>query len=919
MPTREQLLTGLRKADAAGDVPAAKAFARAIKGLESAPERGVFENALRGFNEAIAPIAAPLYDVPAWAIEKVTGEPTQSYREKFVGDDPATPGGRIARSAGNLAGLALPIGAGMNIAGQATARLPAAVRAAEGPVRKVVGDLMVSRAAAPLASLVGDVAGGLGAGAAGQYVEESGMEPGLLKSTAKVGAELTGGLLSEVAASGGFLGKAAKYGYDRGRAGINAITNDEAGVPHAAKRVREVIASPDSALRGLESEYTVPLTPAQKIDDPGAYALQKAAIAEDQGVATAIRALNAKNRVKLTEQLAELKGPGGDPHLAVKRRAAVRTATIRQQYENRVADIEKNVADSATRRTSLVNERKQYLDSLVAQARKTADEQIATLAPDMGEEEASRIYRAALDRAEEDATQEGRKLWDAVPGAIPVKTHGALADYQAIKNKLSQAQQDDIRPYADFFVQNKDAPSPKFLGLQSNIKEVSGLRSKLLADARSYNQPGQESKRARALELAASLLKTLEGVDGMEPKLRAALDFTRMTKQRFGQPDVSEVLGSIKTGAARVPDPETLRSMVGAGGPAASSGVEQALVAVPGSEKIVEAYLKNQFRRQVYPAGKFSVDAAEKFITNNETMLERFPEFSNSIYNSISASRNLKSDTAGFGQMKRETDVAAKAATRVETAAAKGAIKAESGVAAGRSERYTSKFKSYTAKFLKTDPSQLLDTALDSPPGFARTVKNNVKGNATAQEGLREATIDRLIEKSGRTFDLDGNPVVSGSKLLGHIRESRGVLGEWLTKDQIDRAEFIAEQLARIERSEAASPAVDGLSTYAPSKLIATAARVAGVRTVGKMESAGAGFGGSLQIANITSNRIGAFIAKHSPDRVHKKLVEGIMNEKGMTRLLTEISNTPVKKPLRGRVRLPAWVVAPTAEQEKRP
>lgn len=914
MPTKEQLLTGLKKADAAGDVPAAKAIARAIKAMDATVQADPSfpEGVLRGVNKGLGTVLAPLYDTGAFAVAKATGEPTRTYNERFVGPDPVSPQGRIARAAGGMAGMALPIGMGMNLAGQAIAKAPAAIRAGEGLAQKAIADMLVSRAASPIGAAAGDIMGGLGAGFGGQAVEESGMEPGALKSFTKGAAEIAGGLAGEAVAPP-LMVRAGLAAGRKGRDLYRTLFTDEGGIAPAASRVGEVVGSRESALRNLESEYSVPLTPAQKADDPGLYALQKAAMSEDQNAADAIRALNAENRARLTQQLSELKGPGGDPQIAVKRRAAIRTATIRQQYENRIGEINSGVADASAQRAAKVSERKQYLDNLAAQARQTADEQIARLAPDISEEEASRLYRTALDDAETEADAEVKRLFEAVPVETPVKTHAALIAYQNLQKRLPQAQQHQIEPYREYFVQNADNPSRKFLGLQSNIKEVQGLRSELLANARSYNQPGQEGKRARAFELADALLKSLEGSEGMHPALKEALDFTRLTKQRFGQPDVSEVVGSTKTGASRVPDPETLRRMVGSGGPGATAGVEQAITAVPGSEKIIEAYLKNQFRRQAYPAGKFSVDAGEKFLTSNQTMLERFPEFAASVRNSVTASRNMKSDVSGIGQMKKEIDAAAKAASAAENKFAVTATKEAAATAAGRSARYTDKLKSYTAKFLKTDPSQLLDTALSSPPGFARTVKNNVKDNVTAREGLRAAAVDRLMQKAGGGFDLDGRPVVSGSKLLGHINESRGVLGEWLTKDQVRRAEFIAEQLARIERSEAATPAVEGLSTHVPSKMISTAARVAGVRAMGNMDSGG-GFGGSLQIANITSNRIREFVAKHTPDRVHNALVDAVMNEKGMTRLLSEIANTPLKKP--ASVRLPAWAITPSPGEE---
>lgn len=915
MATKEQLLTALRKADAAGDTAAASAIARALKAMYTPVQADPSfpMGVLRGVNKGLGAVLAPPYDVGAFAVEKITGEPTRSYQERFVGADPVSAQGRIARAAGDMAGIALPIGAGMNLAGRVIAKAPAAARAGKSFVRKAISDMLVSRSAAPVSTLAGDAIGGLGAGLGRQIVEESGMEPGALKSFTKGAAEITGGLAGEAVAPP-LMVRAGIAAGRKGRDLYRTLFTDEGGIAPAASRVGEVVGSRESALRNLESEYSVPLTPAQKADDPGLYALQKAAMSEDQNAADAIRALNAENRARLTQQLSELKGPGGDPQIAVKRRAAIRTAAIRQQYENRIGEINRGVADSSAQRAAKVNERKQYLDNLAAQARQTADEQIARLAPDISEEEASRLYRAALDDAENEANAETKRLFEAVPQQTPVKTHPALIAYQDLQRRLPQAQQHQIEKYREYFVQNSDNPSRKFLGLQSNIKEVQGLRSELLADARSYNQPGQEGKRARAYELADALLKSLEGSEGMHPALKEALDFTRMTKQRFGQPDVSDVMGSTKTGASRVPDPETLRSMVGAGGPGATAGVEQAVTAVPGSEKIIESYLKNQFRRQVYPAGKFSVDAAEKFLTNNQTMLERFPEFARAARDSITASRNLKSDVSGIGQMKKEIDAAVRAATAAEKKFAVTATKEAAQSASARSARYTDKLKSYTAKFLKADPSQLLDTALSSPPGFARTVKNNVKDNVTAREGLRAAAIDRLMQKAGGGFDLDGRPVVSGSKLLGHINESRGVLSEWLTKDQVRRAEFIAEQLARIERSEAASPAVEGLSTHVPSKMISTAARVAGVRAMGNMDSGG-GFGGSLQIANITSNRIREFVAKHTPDRVHNALVDAVMNEKGMTRLLTEIANTPVKKPVANR--LPAWLITPSRGEER--
>lgn len=920
----------------------ASAYEEAKK-MDSPPPAGggAPMNTLRGFNEFLEPFAGVSYDTAAHVAKILLGAASgperappdfQTYNEKFVGPPPQTPAEHVARKAGRMGGEALSYAAMLTGGGGLLAKAPAAAKFASGTARRIIGGLLENMAAKPAAELGMNLVAGTTAGAAGELAGQMGGG-----STARSAAELIGGLLAPVAITAGkaaaYLpaGLALRYGkyalpmIKRGEIPLPWFT-ETAGKDRAVKRIGELTIDRKQALEQLDAETLSDLTPAQRTGDPGLLSLERAAMGEDARLAEAFGEQSARNKADLQDEVAKMGGGGKasallDPLRA--RRDALTDRIETQRVEKKAAIQDRR--ESATEALNAAHEdRLIELEGIADDAAQAYDDAAAKIVPGQTADQASVEYRRIFDAAEERASKLEDAAWASVKVSKRRPLTRTISAFIKERGRLAKALKGDMPPAAAEFL---DPKSEKFLGVANTIKEIHGLRSKLLSFARLNAQPGKEDSRRLAYVLSEKLLDDLgDGGKAVDPSLQNALDLSRLTNERFRRGAGGEILQKKRTGERAVPDVSTLDAAIGAGGSDALAGVKESLLAAPEGEGAVRSYLLNLFQKKAVSGGAVNPAAGANFLRDNATLLD-MPEFqgiAGDIRNAVAARSAAKLTAQTTKTQLRESKAQTGKDIRAVEREAALAEKAADTRAKVRTSEITSPEISYTAKFLGADPHRLADTVFSGaerrPDMFARVIVQAARKDSTgaAMAGLKTAATDYLLRKAGvGGIDDNGVAILSGRPLKKLINENRakGVLGQWFNPEEMLRLNRIADEMIIVEASQTGKSAAGGVSTDMPSTILKFVVSKLGAEIGAKTSTAT--LGGSLQGANLTAGAFRNWIDKMTRDTAKEWIIKAVKDKEVMREMLTKAGDVGVKKQrFKWTPHLPIWPLA-TIDSEK--
>ncbi len=669
----------------------------------------------------------------------------------------------------------------------------------------------------------------------------------------------------------------------------------EGGRQRAEKRVGAVVRDKDKALEGLKQEGAVlakaELTPAQQAGDVGLLSLEKSVI-------------NSSEKLKATadEQI-------------------TRAVEVIQKT---VLEAGKGVPTSATVQV-LERARSHLVDLMNVRmqiAARVAEEQIAAIGSGVTRNEANMIVKKVVDDVLDDANEQIGQLFDAVPLEVVVPVTGSREFLTALVKKTPLAQREDIptvalrllkakskeaqemdalfaEAEAAFGVGEKEVIAP--FGSAVAVKELQGLRSKLLEEARTARAAGQFNKARLADDIAEAVLDDMgaarEAVTGEAgAKLRLALDFTADVKDRFNKGTIRKLLKPDRQGGDTIPAPLTLEATIARGGPKAKVELDALTKAMrvknprtgkvmgdePKMRQAVEDFLLDEFQREVLPQGVIKRTAADTYLGRFQDILDDFP------------------------------GLRARLRKAIETNDFSVALRKEGQ---GLPRRLNDPKVTRTAVFLKepVDDAMKRISKSSEPVEVMKDVIKEAKLDPTGDAllGLKTGYGDFLLSQS-RKIAADTLEYNSGRTLkqLLNSGSSSKMAKTLFSKEELKRLDQAAETAVKIEKAIRAKPREGGVLSDAPNMLFLLMARVGGVM-------AGSRLGQILGRATIQLPAMGSELAKgavvtRTRDPARRLLMDAVQDKDLFQALLDPIESGVISATTRRQLNL--WVIGVARE-----
>lgn len=323
-----------------------------------------------------------------------------------------------------------------------------------------------------------------------------------------------------------------------------------------------------------------------------------------------------------------------------------------------------------------------------------------------------------------------------------------------------------------------------------------------------------------------------DSADGSQ--LRVAMDYTRKMHDRFTRGSVGKLLRYDSIGGERVPDIDTLRTLIRPGAIGAAKAddvirsVDELINAVPAEELTgaIEKYLKAQFiTASTARNGIVDPKAMDRFLKSHGPVLNRFPELKADLSDAQSAQR-LADDIAKSGEQ-RIANIHDKNKSRAALYLDIGSEKPELVI---------------DSIFKPGNPNQAKDM-----DGLIALARRDPTGSAF--EGLKTATHDHMWNKVVHDMTIDGDFIVS-TKMSQYIKDNHRGLVKIYGSGGVKRLNSLAKEIAKTERIGRAGAVedVNKLTTL----LVSSVGRITGVKIgpkFGVSPLVAAGIGRSLSLA----------------------------------------------------------------------
>lgn len=692
----------------------------------------------------------------------------------------------------------------------------------------------VFQAAAPQLSTTGAFAGELAAGGLSQGASEVAEQQGY-GETGQAIAALAGGLSPALAAP------AVRTAYQQARKvpQIRAVTDRAARelLPFspegrrvlAGERVRAVAGGDKEAARAaaaLEGPNPLALTPAEQTGNPNIIALQRAAVEKDPVLRTQTELRQAESERLAREQLT---------------------------FGGRVEDAQDFVAQRAAASS-------RTLEEYVEAARVSAQNKIPRSA--MDSVEASTVVARELRRAEDLARAEQRRLWGRIPKGVELDVSAVRQTIRALKNSATRTTKSDIPSAA-----NKFLKATKKTGMD-RVDEVNALYSAMRDTARNAVSGDTVNRnQARvANDIADSILKALDDIPATTDVNRQIIEartFSREMHDTFSRGTVGQLLKRTSRGGQATPEELTLQRSIRSGGDAGAVAQRDIATAVRGTEgqapvaNATENYLRENFMTKAFSGDSFRPSAAANFVRDNKRLLDDFPAVRQEIDQSIASQQRLGA---------------------VETRAPRIAAAAD---------------KSPAAKFAAASADKALDqiAAAARPQQAAANLRATALKDPTgaALDGLKKAVSKALINRSTLILphvDAAGaSSQLRGTRLAEKLDDEvfSAIAQQFLSPSQLARTRMVVREAQKLDLGRLMSSDPETLKKFEPNTILETAVRILGAN-FGAMASGSAG--GSIQAANIMSERFRRVLGGLNNNQAQGLVLEGLTADSDVMRML---------------------------------
>jgi len=721
------------------------------------------------------------------------------------GQQPKSISEYIGRSVGEVAALTVPFG-----------KTAQALSKGKGLVGRISSDLYKSMIKHPALTMTGEISGGTGAGAGRGVGEQSFPDSPASQSTAEMVGGVVGGIIPTVAANT-TTGIAIRGGKRLLRRLSMPFTKKGAEY-RAGKFIKEQVVDPEATIAAIGEETIGDLPPAIQAGEKRLTALYKNLIEKDPITEADTIERLGRTITKLEGKMREF--GYGSPEL------------LEDITRQRISAIELKID---RRIVTAMGKAQKKLDALPVANRRVHE---------------SRIVRSEIEKVRGVEKKIERELWGEVPKDTEVGFENTRKTLQTIKDDLSFSQQGDIP------AQLKTDPIITGEKLEStNLREMQGLRSKLLEVARISREAGKWNKARIASDVADAILEDVGVVAGQattpESKaLQVAIASTKKNKERFEQGIVGKMLGYSRQGAPSIDPDLTLDISIGRMAQKGSVDINKIAI-TPEAVAATERYIGRSYVDSAVNKTTGLIDPvkSETWIRNNEAILDKFPTL-----------RNQLTDASSSQEFANKT----------------------STVMEARRKAIQDPNISEASKFLKSaDLAKEIEYVFKSSnPKMAAELVRQARKDKTGKafSGLRAGVIDFILDKSTvGAFNEVGEKTLSGKTLLGFIRKNDSVFKKMFNSDELSRMSKIGKELARLEAFETAKPGKDiELKDFASSAL-RLFARISGARIGGIMGRESAG--GSLQMAQIFSGRFKDLMTKITKDKALQLIHDAVLSK----------------------------------------
>jgi len=738
------------------------------------------------------------------------GDPDQPIHERKPliplpeeGRTPQTRSEYIGQSVGEVATMMIPVAK--------TAQMLSKGAGLIGNISKTVVNSMVKH---PYITMSSELAGGTGSGIGRDIGEDKFQDAPLTKTAVEFGSGLIGGLSPTVMVNAPQL-----VALRQGKKLLTKMSlpfTKKGSEYRAGEFLKGNVPDPNKAVKTLGDETIGKLPPVIASGEKRLVGLYKNFTALDPATdAKTIESLS-KSIITLEKEMRKL-GYGSPNVLA-------------EITKKRVAAIELG------------------MDKRVIDAMETAQTKLEKLPVAHRKVNESRIVRAELENVRKSEQAKTQQKWDDVSKDFPVGVKSTKKAYTDIVDSLSQAQKSDIPPVLknSFIIQDKTT--------KTSIKEMQGLRSKLLESARLAQKNGKWNKARIAKNMADAILEDIgisaKGTTSPEAaQLQAALSSTQHNKKRFEQGIVGKLLGYGDGGVPAIDPDLTLDMSVGRMGQKGSIDIEKIAI-TPEAVEATKRYLGRSYVKFATDSkGEIIPHKSKSWIETNEAILDKFPGMRKQL-SDIGDAQNFANNT------------------KVKMDARKKAL---------RDPKIST-----SARFLNAAD---MDVAVDSilkaknPAKMAAELVRQTKQDPTgdALQGLRGGFINHFMDKASvGAFNELGEQTLSGRVFLNMLKQEKATLHHIFTPEQISRMRRIGTELSRIETFDK-TPAkkADIKLDDMPSTALRLFSRVGGAQ-IGRVVAKYTG-GGTVQTPGIFSERFRAFATSLSKDKAAQLVNDAIM------------------------------------------
>jgi hypothetical protein len=717
---------------------------------------------------------------------------------------------------GEVASFLIPAGA----ATKALTRAPGLI----GNVSKAVWQTMIKH---PYLSLTSEATSGLGGGIGRGIGEEVAPDSPTIKTGIEIGGAVVGGIVPSLPQFGQLASPLLLL--RQGKRLLRKLTlptSKKGSEFRAGEFLKRQVADPDRVVRELGEQTIADLPPAVAVGEKRLNALYKGLSGQDPVADAETIETMSQAIIKLEGEMRKL-GYGSPEVLA-------------DITQRRIASLELNMDK---RVVESMEAAKRKLEKIPVAERRAAESRIV-------KDELNKVR--AVEKAKVD------KLWKEVPKEAKVGIEATRLRFKELSDELAFSQKGDIPA----IVKNDPIVKDEKL-FSTTVKEMQGLRSKLLEASRLARKNGKFNRARISDEMADAILNDLttaasqstqtgflpdRGALAVEP-LQTALAATRKFKDRFESGIVGKLFGHDKTGAPAISPDLALDISLGRKAQKGALDIDK-LIVTPEGNAAAERYITRSFTDFTLDknTGAIRPIKAHEWLRNNEGVLDNFPGLRNQITDATQAQ-----------------DLALR--TQATMNARKVAL--------------TNPKVSASAEFLNlADTGKAMNSIFASKNSvsmareLAKQAGKDTTGDALA--GLQAGSVDHILDVSAKgSFNEAGEKTLSGNAMRGFINDNIKALKEIMTPEQISRMKKIASELSKVETFEKSGPGKTDIEFQDfVSNGLMLFSRLSGVR-VGRFLSGGK----DIQTPAIFSERFKNFGSHLTQDRAFQLVNDAITSD----------------------------------------